>query len=570
MTFFRNLPISRKLAVAFGAVIFICVGIGGGVALIGLILLNNSTVELNSRWVPSMARLANMRHQYETIHRIELDYMLCPDDACRTSNEQARTETRQKMSEAISSVDSLLTTPDEHDLLSAFRDNYEAALLVGDRALASAREARSAEASDILRTQKAPLFQKAEQNLDELTALEIHNEEQAASRAAYVYNGIRVAATLAGILGAILSILAIRWLSRQIAGPLVSAAELLKRVAAKDLTATLEADSEDEIGQMARALNTTVESMREMLQEIQRSSEQMAAATEQIASAASEASHSAHEQSTQVQHVAISAQQMSSSIAEISKNCEQAALASQESTSSAIDGGTTMQEAVEGMQKIAVANTAVVEKMELLDKRSTEIGKVVEVIREIAEQTNLLALNAAIESARAGEHGRGFAVVASEVRRLAERTQQATAEIDQMVGNIQADIGLAMTATETGRSEVNLGLDRTSSAEATLNTIIDVTRRSDEMVSVIATAATEQASVSTEISESINLISRMVEKTSASADESAEACQSLRRLATNLESIVQQFRINGQNGRRQNVTELKIAEPLFMPSRQQL
>lgn len=568
MTFFRNLSISRKLAVAFGAVIFICVGIGGGVALLGLILLNNSTVELNSQWLPSMARLANMRHQYEDIHRAELSYILCPDDACRTIDEKARAQAEQQMPDAISNLEPLLATSEERNLLATFRNNYEAALSAGDKALASAREGRQAEAGEIMLSQKQPLFRQAEENLDQLIALEKQGSEAATTRAAFIYNGVRIAATLAGILGAILSILAVRWLTRQIAGPLVRAAELLKRVAGKDLTATIEADSEDEIGQMAQALNITVESIRQMLTEIQQSAEQMATATEQIATAASETSSSAKRQSSQVQHVALSAQQMSSSIAEISQNCEQAALASQESTSSALNGGAIMQEAVEGMQKIAATNTAVVEKMEQLDKSSAEIGKVVEVIREIAEQTNLLALNAAIESARAGEHGRGFAVVASEVRRLAERTQQATEEITQMVGTIQSDIGLALTATASGRTEVNLGLERTTSAHSRLDTIIETTKRSDAMVSTIATAATEHAAVSTEISESINLISQMVDKTSISADESSKACQSLSQLATNLEGIVRQFRITGQSDRKQSVTQLKVANGFYLSRRQ--
>lgn len=559
MNFFRNLPISRKLAVAFGAVIFICVGIGGGVALLGLILLNNSTVELDSKWLPGVVNLANIRHQYEIIHRAELNYILCPDDACRTGNEQARTQAREKMPEAISRIESLLVSPQERNLISAFRGNQETSLAVGEKALAIAREGRAAEANELMRSQKEPLFRQAEQNLDELTALTTHGEEDATSRAALIYNGVRIAATLAGMLGAILSIFAIRWLTRQIAGPLVNAAELLKRVADKDLTAALEANSNDEIGQMAQALNITVESIREMVLEIQNSSGQMAAATEQIAAAATETSSSARQQTNQVQHVAASAQQLSDSIAEISKNCEEASTASQESTSSAINGGATMRDAVEGMQKIASTNHAVVERMEFLSKRSAEIGKVVEVIRDIAEQTNLLALNAAIESARAGEHGRGFAVVASEVRRLAERTQGATAEITDMVGSIQSDIELALTATETGRTEVDLGLQRTSSAQATLDTIISVTKRSDAMVSVIASAATEQASVSTEISESINLISHMIEKTSSSADESSNACQSLRQLAANLDAIVKQFRLDNQSRKRMGSAQLQLA-----------
>ncbi len=421
------------------------------------------------------------------------------------------------------------------------------ALLVGNQAIRAAQAGHPAEANDIMRNQKESLFDQAEENLMGLSSLEAQGGAEATAQAAIVYNGVRLAATLAGMLGAALSFFAVRWLTRQIAGPLIQAVAVLKRLAAKDLTATLESDSEDEIGQMSRALNTTVRSMQELVLEMQQSSGQMAAATQQISAAAAETSSSAYQQSKQVQQVAASAQQMSSSIVEISKNCEQAALASQKSASSAVTGGATVRDAVDGMQKIAVANTAVVEKMELLGKSSAEIGKVVEVIREIANQTNLLALNAAIESARAGEHGRGFAVVASEVRRLSERTQQATEEIDQMVGTIRSNIDQALTATASGRSEVGLGLERTSSAKSTLDEIIQVAKRSEEMVSVIATAAIEQSAVSTEISESMNSISQMIEQTSIFAEESSKACDSLRQLAANLDTVVNRFQLEGRN-----------------------
>src|SRR5262249_21374669 len=144
---------------------------------------------------------------------------------------------------------------------------------------------------------------------------------------------------------------------------------------------------------------------------------------------------------------------------------------------------------------------------------------------DIADQTNLLALNAAIEAARAGEQGRGFAVVADEVRKLAERTTTATKEIAQMIKNIQDETKTAVAAMEAGTKQVEEGVQSTAKAGDSLREIIHMAEQVGEMITHIATAATQQSSATEEINANVNEIATITREAAQGAQQSAKACE---------------------------------------------
>jgi methyl-accepting chemotaxis protein len=202
-----------------------------------------------------------------------------------------------------------------------------------------------------------------------------------------------------------------------------------------------------------------------------------------------------------------------------------------------------MQAAAATMEKIASATSSVADKMTSLAHRSEEIGKVVNVIQEISEQTNLLALNAAIEAARAGEHGRGFAVVAGEVRRLAERTKGATEEISGTIRSIQDETRATLQVMHESRAAVETGMGETAHARHSLEAIIESSNQVEHQIHLIATAATEQTSASSEISESAGHISQLSVENAQGAEEAVEALKNLAELASDLDGMIRQFRL---------------------------
>jgi methyl-accepting chemotaxis protein len=327
--------------------------------------------------------------------------------------------------------------------------------------------------------------------------------------------------------------------------PLKRATSALFEVAKKNLTICLPDAGADEIGQLSKALNTTVASMRDVLESIAQGAETLSAAAEELSARATETKGNTRTQASKIDQIAAAAQEMTATVGEISQNAETASMASRESAGTANQGGAVMLAAAETMEQIAAATASVATKMDSLAHRSEEIGKVVSVIQEISEQTNLLALNAAIEAARAGEHGRGFAVVAGEVRRLAERTKGATEEIAGTIRNIQAETRETVGVMSSSRSAVETGISKTASARASLEAIIESSKQVESQVHLIATAATEQTAASGEISESASQISRLAEENSQAAEETASACKNLASLSNDLNSIIGQFNLEG-------------------------
>ena len=344
------------------------------------------------------------------------------------------------------------------------------------------------------------------------------------------------------ILATVLVSILVGWLlTLSMAPPLAHATQVLEAVAGKDISVRMQAEGTDEIGRMAGALNAALDSVRALIASMQEGVETIAAAATELSTCADRSSGDAEQQCAETARIASATQQLSATIASVSQNAEQANVASHGVGVAAGDGGLAIRRTAERMKGIDEFTQSTVDRMSSLNHRSVEIGNIVTAIREISEQTNLLALNAAIEAQRAGEHGRGFAVVAGEVRRLAERTKGATEEITSTIHAIQDETQATLSLMESGRSSVAEGLVESQSASQTLEKIIIMAQSSEEQIAMIATAATEEAAASGEISRSLASICDVSSHVSIAADETRRASHELTRLAGNLEKAVQTF-----------------------------
>jgi methyl-accepting chemotaxis protein len=332
--------------------------------------------------------------------------------------------------------------------------------------------------------------------------------------------------------------------SRMIAEPLKVVTEALERVAARDLTASVEVTSSDEFGRLSNALNTSVAAMREVLQLMRQGSGTVTAAARELSDHAHRNKDNSEAQTGKINQIATAAHQVTQTISEISLNIESAATASQESADAAEKGNLVMQSAAQTMGKIAEVTSAVHEKISSLVDRSREIGEVVQMIQEISEQTHMLAFNAAIEAARGGEHGTGFVVVANHVRHLAESTKTATGEIAATISGIQRETNDTLEAIASSRSTVEAGLSETAEARESLETVITSSRDLGKKIYVIRTAATEQTAASAEISESARNIAQLANENSHATNDGAKAANRLSDLAHQLDGIIGQFKIS--------------------------
>ena len=334
-------------------------------------------------------------------------------------------------------------------------------------------------------------------------------------------------------------------INRQIAQPLKQLANRLRDIAEGegDLTLRLDFTSKDEIGETGASFDLFMDKLQDIMRKVASNTGQLASATEEISASATLMAQRAETQQSQTTQVATSMQEMSSTVLLVSENSTKAAGASRQAAETARQGGLIVEQALNNMRTIAGSVKDTSEKMVGLGKSSDQIGHIAGVIDDIADQTNLLALNAAIEAARAGEQGRGFAVVADEVRKLAERTTIATKEIAQMISTIQNETKTAVTAMAAGTRQVEEGLQSTTQAGDALKQIIHMSEGVGEMITQIATAATEQSSATEEVNKNINDIASITREAALGSQQSAKACEDLTQLAGELQDVVSKFKL---------------------------
>ena len=334
-------------------------------------------------------------------------------------------------------------------------------------------------------------------------------------------------------------------IARNITGALSKVNAMIKDIAEGegDLTKRLDITSKDEVGELAGWFNIFVEKLHDVISQVKSNTDEVAAAATEIASAAEQAAAGATEQESQAGEVSSSVEQMSATIVEASQNASSAAESAKNAASSAEEGGNLVQQTLDGMRAIAETVKHSSETIGELGKRSDEIGEIIEVIDDIADQTNLLALNAAIEAARAGEQGRGFAVVADEVRKLAERTTKATAEIASMIKNIQEDTGSAVAAMAEGTKQVETGSELAVQAGDSLGQIVSAANEVQTMVEQIATASDEQSAAVEQISGNVSSIATVSKQSAKGSEKMAAASEQLNRQTESLLSLVGQFKL---------------------------
>ena len=328
-------------------------------------------------------------------------------------------------------------------------------------------------------------------------------------------------------------------MARYITNSLKVAVDTAKQIAQNNLDVDINAhNSFDEFGDLAMAMRVMRNDLSESISMIRNMADALNQQLDDTKISADAIMNSSREAEQQAITVAAAANEMVSTTQEIASNCERAATLSDQSSGVTQDSVKLIRATIEDIRNQSTYTQNDASKVQALAEQTQKIGSIVGTIDEIAAQTNLLALNAAIEAARAGEAGRGFAVVADEVRALASRTSKSTQEISAMVHQVQKDASEATSSMNTSVENINAVADRASTIEGTLNSILDYVGQVNDQIRMIATAAEEQTTATSEISANMQKISSDTEEIVQSAEQAIGHCDSsvdsIRNLVQNL------------------------------------
>ena len=499
-----DLSVGTKMAAAFAAILLVVVGLAG-LSLQRIGVVNDGGAHIRNNWLPGIQLAGEITSAASAYRDAESSLVLGADDDALQEFKKNATSALKRLREAGEQLAKLPASGEEAGYLQDFSKNWDAYVKTNTELVALIQQKKAPDAVDLFTGDSAYQFSKAKTAIGRLLGAKIKGGDESVAAADATYRATVPLMIGAGVVAALLCIVAAVGVVLGVARPMRRVATLVREVAMGNLTVEVPgAERKDEFGALASAIlvfkQRSVEARelaeaqrleQESKEERQRkiegyvaefdsaaqralgafssASTQMQAAAESMSSTAEEttrqstaAATSTEKASGNVQSVASASEQLSGSITEIGRQVEQSSAIAR----SAVEEAKATSAAVDGLSKAA-----------------QRIGDVVKIIQDIASQTNLLALNATIEAARAGESGKGFAVVASEVKALANQTSKATEEISGQISEIQNATGHTVTA---------------------IGAIENTITRINEISGAIASAVQEQSAVTQEIAGNVH------------------------------------------------------------------
>ena len=537
----RNLNVSFRSAIGFGL-------IGAIVLVLGLFALNQmsemrkESSQVDQNWLPSIVSLGELNASMLRIRALTMRSMLVEGDAL--------VATRQSLTKLVDEIGTFNAAYEKRISIAEEKAAYER-FTAAQRLYFSEQKKIVDLVSNGSRAQAVEVMGGAiNGHADDMTRalldlLRINSDEagNAADRALAVYENAFTWVIITIVLAAITTVILALLFTRSIVRPLSQAVNVAETVAAGDLTQDFVIEGRDEPARLLTALKVMQTNLRNTIQGIADSSNQLASAAEELNVVTEDSTRGLHQQNHEIEQAATAVNEMTAAVDEVARNAVATSEASRESDATAQHGRQQVIKTVESIGLLAGDVTTTAAQVEQLAGQVRDISKVLDVIRSIAEQTNLLALNAAIEAARAGDAGRGFAVVADEVRALAHRTQQSTQEIEQMIGDVHQGTDKAVLAMQTSNERARATLDVAKTAGEALDGIARAISQISERNLVIASASEEQAQVAREVDRNLVNIRDLSLQSSAGANQTSAASQELASLAINLNGLVARFRI---------------------------
>ncbi|MFC1503479.1 methyl-accepting chemotaxis protein [Pseudomonadota bacterium] len=332
-------------------------------------------------------------------------------------------------------------------------------------------------------------------------------------------------------------------ISHDISKPIEGLVDKFQAIAEGDLSVNCHLDRHDEIGKLARRMDISISSIREVITAANVSASKSAEMAGSIASASEESAHSIQSQHIQLEQLATAMNEMTATVVDVARNAEQTSLTTEAVSQKASASSDKIAATTQNIQQVAQEISHADKLVDQLKQGVLQIGEVTDVIKGISEQTNLLALNAAIEAARAGDQGRGFAVVADEVRNLAQRTQISTEEIQSTINALTHGALEAADAMRSSHQSSQRSVDTAKDSQNELQSMVDELYQSNDRVAQIAAAAEQQGTVSEDINRNVSSIDLSANEVNAAAQHLANHSQTLAVTAEELQRQLQQFKV---------------------------
>ncbi len=340
-----------------------------------------------------------------------------------------------------------------------------------------------------------------------------------------------------------LSILFSVQLRRAICNPIEALKSTVEHIEkTSDLTTRVDVKQLDEVGQTGVAFNNMMAQFSEIVCQVIDACSELDKAINQLVGIMEKTKSGVLEQQSSTDMIATAINQMAVTVQEVARNTENASQSAHETKETASQGRVVVQQTMQATDNLSRLIGEANETMARVENDSSKIGSVLDVIRGISEQTNLLALNAAIEAARAGEAGRGFAVVADEVRTLAQRTQQSTAEIQNMITSLQEGTQQAVEIMQRGHTDAQQVASQAGEAGSSLENIDSQVSAINDLNVQIASAAEQQALVTDDINRNVSNISEISRTTTEAVETTGRESEALLRLSSRLAELVKQFK----------------------------